>query len=253
SVTTYFLGMFQAIVIESKYVKFKKFFRTILIVPWAVPGMVSLMVFRQAFQQDGLINKILLSTKLMPTFSNFFHTIGLTSSVEGVISWLTVYGNAGLTKLVIVGVNLWLGAPYFMMLITGVLTTLPKDLYEAAAIDGATKWQSFRRITLPLILRATLPAIVMTFTFNFNNFGAIYFLTGGGPGRPNDLVPQSMLILKGVPGATDILISWIYKLSFTANEQLYNMAAVYSIMIFLFIGSISVFNLARAKTLWEDD
>jgi arabinogalactan oligomer / maltooligosaccharide transport system permease protein len=253
SVTSYVLGMFQALIIESRYVKFKKFFRTILIVPWAIPSMVSLMVFRQAFQQDGLVNKFLLQSGLMATASNFFNQIGLTGEAEGIISWLTVYANANLTKAVIVMVNLWLGAPYFMMLITGVLTTLPKDLYEAAAIDGANKLQSFTRITLPLILRATLPAIVMTFTFNFNNFGAIYFLTGGGPGIPNDLVPQSMLIMKGVPGATDILISWIYKLSFTADAQVFNMAAVYSIIIFVFIGSISVFNLSRAKTLWEDD
>ncbi len=253
SVTSYILGMFQALVIESKYVKFKKLFRSVLIVPWAIPSMVSLMVFRQAFQQDGLVNKFLLQSNLMVSASNFFHQIGLTGSAEGIISWLTVYANAGLTKAVIVMVNLWLGAPYFMMLITGVLTTLPKDLYEAAAIDGANKIQSFTRITLPLILRATLPAIVMTFTFNFNNFGAIYFLTGGGPAIPNDLVPQSMLIMKGVPGATDILISWIYKLSFTADAQVFNMAAVYSIIIFVFIGTISVFNLSRAKTLWEDD
>jgi arabinogalactan oligomer/maltooligosaccharide transport system permease protein len=139
------------------------------------------------------------------------------------------------------------------MLITGVLTTLPKDLYEAASIDGASRWQSFKSITFPLIIKATLPAIIMTFTYNFNNFGAIYFLTGGGPARPNDLVPQSMLILKGVPGATDILISWIYKLSFTKNEQIYNMAAVYSIIIFIFIGAISVYNLAKNKGIWEEE
>ena len=133
------------------------------------------------------------------------------------------------------------------------MTTLPKDLYEAAAIDGATAWQSFRRITLPLIIRATLPAIVMTFTFNFNNFGAIYFLTGGGPGWPTAQIPTSMYVSGGVPGQTDILISWIYKLSFNNNAQLYNIAAVYSILIFLFIGFISVYNLSKSKGLWEDD
>ena len=78
-------------------------------------------------------------------------------------------------------------------------------------------------------------------------------MTGGGPTIPTDLVPQSMLVTKGVPGATDILISWIYKLSFTPDSQVFNMAAVYSILIFVFIGAISVFNLSRAKTLWEDD
>lgn len=253
SFSVYVLGLIQAIIIESKHVKFKKLWRTILIIPWAVPGMISLMVFRNVFALDGLANQILLTTKLMTPVSNFLYSVGLQGEAGTVIYWFSKYINRNLTKAVILLVNLWLGAPYFMMLITGVLTTLPKDLYEAAAIDGATRFQSFRRITLPLIIRATLPAIIMTFTYNFNNFGAIYFLTGGGPARPNETVPQSMLILKGVPGSTDILISWIYKLSFTKNEQVYNMAAVYSIIIFIFIGAISVYNLAKNKNIWEEE
>jgi arabinogalactan oligomer / maltooligosaccharide transport system permease protein len=253
SFTSYTLGMIQAMIIESKYVKFKKLWRTILIIPWAVPGMISLMVFRNVFALDGLANQLLIQTNLMRPVSTFLYTIGLQGELGTIIYWFTKYINRNLAKTVIILVNLWLGAPYFMMLITGVLTTLPKDLYEAAAIDGANRWQSFKRITLPLVIRATLPAIIMTFTYNFNNFGAIYFLTGGGPARPNDLVPQSMLILKGVPGATDILISWIYKLSFTRNEQVYNMAAVYSIIIFIFIGTVSIYNLSRNKNVWEEE
>lgn len=253
SVSCYVLGMIQAMIIESKYVKFKKLWRTLLIVPWAIPAMISLMVFRNVFALDGLANQALLTTGLMEPVSNFLYSVGLQGEVGTVIYWFSKYINRNLTKLVILMVNLWLGAPYFMMLITGVLTTLPKDLYEAAAIDGASRWQSFKRITLPLVIKATLPAIIMTFTFNFNNFGAIYFLTGGGPARPNEVVPQSMLILKGVPGSTDILISWIYKLSFTKNEQVYNMAAVYSILIFVFIGAISVYNLAKNKGIWEEE
>ncbi|MGL5540796.1 MAG: ABC transporter permease subunit, partial [Erysipelotrichaceae bacterium] len=119
-------------------------------------------------------------------------------------------------------------------------------------IDGASKGQAFRKITMPLVLSATLPTIVMTFTFNFNNFGAIYFLTGGGPDWVATQVPNSMKIMGGVPGQTDILISWIYKLSFSENAQLFNIAAVYSILIFAFVGFISVFNLSRSKGLWED-
>lgn len=253
SVSCYVLGMIQAMVIESKFVKMKKLWRTLLIVPWAVPAMISLMVFRNVFALDGLANQALLQTGLMEPVSNFLYSIGLQGEAGTIIYWFTKYINRNLTKAVILLVNLWLGAPYFMMLITGVLTTLPKDLYEAASMDGASRWQSFKSITFPLIIKATLPAIIMTFTYNFNNFGAIYFLTGGGPARPNDLVPQSMLILKGVPGATDILISWIYKLSFTKNEQIYNMAAVYSIIIFIFIGAISVYNLAKNKGIWEEE
>jgi arabinogalactan oligomer/maltooligosaccharide transport system permease protein len=253
SATCYIMGLIQAIIIESKYVKIKKFWRTIMIVPWAVPAMISLMVFRNVFNNAGLANQLLLKSGLMQTVSNFLYRIGLQGHPDAVISWLTVDYNGNLAKFVVIAVNLWLGAPYFMMLVTGVLTTLPKDLYEAAAIDGASKWQAFRNITIPLILRATLPAIIMTFTYNFNNFGAIYFLTGGGPGYNLDKIPLSMQIMGGIPGQTDILISWIYKLSFTNNAQLYNIAAVYSILIFIFIGFISVYNLSRSKGLWEED
>jgi len=253
SFTCYVMGMINALVIESKVVKAKKFWRTLLIVPWAIPSMISLMVFRNVFDLNGLANQLLITLKIMGPVSNFLHTVGLQGVVGDPIYWFIIPENGNLAKAVILMVNLWLGAPYFMMLITGVLTTLPKDLYEAAAIDGATAWQSFRRITLPLIIRATLPAIIMTFTFNFNNFGAIYFLTGGGPGWPTAQIPTSMYVSGGVPGQTDILISWIYKLSFNNNAQLYNIAAVYSILIFLFIGFISVYNLSKSKGLWEDD
>lgn len=253
SFTVYGFGLVQAIIIESKFVKFKKFWRTILILPWAIPAMISLMVFRNVFETNGLANQLLIETNMMQTVSTFLYNIGLQGQIDSPIFWLTAHYNGSLAQFIVIMVNLWLGAPYFMMLITGVLTTLPKDLYEAAAIDGATRFQQFKNITLPLILRATLPAIVMTFTFNFNNFGAIYFLTGGGPGFAREAIPQSMRIMGGVPGQTDILISWIYNLSFANNAQLFNVAAVYSILIFVFIGSISVFNLARSKNLWEED
>lgn len=253
SVTVYFFGLIQAIIIESGFVKYKKFWRSILILPWAIPAMISLMVFRNVFETNGLANQLLIATNMMRPVSTFLYTIGLQGRLDTPIFWLTATYNGSLARFIVIMVNLWLGAPYFMMLITGVLTTLPKDLYEAAAIDGATRFQQFKTITLPLILRATLPAIVMTFTFNFNNFGAIYFLTGGGPGFARDAIPQSMRVMGGVPGQTDILISWIYNLSFASNAQLFNVAAVYSILIFVFIGSISVFNLARSKNLWEED
>lgn len=253
SATCYILGMIQAIIIESRYVKVKKLWRTILIIPWAVPAMISLMVFRNVFETQGLANQLLYLTGTMDSVSAFLYGIGLQGAIDSPIYWFSAVYNGNLAKAAVILVNLWLGAPYFMMLITGVLTTLPKDLYEAASIDGATKWQSFRNITLPLILKATVPAIVMTFTFNFNNFGAIFFLTGGGPRWDDALVPTSMKIAGGIPGQTDILISWIYNLSFAGNAQLYNVAAVYSILIFAFVGFISVYNLSRSKGLWEED
>ena len=253
SVTCYILGLINALIIESKAVKFKKFWRTLFSLPWALPAMISLMVFKNVFDTQGLANQLLYATNTMESVSNFLYQIGLQGKLDNPIFWFTATYNGALAKVVIVLVNLWLGSPYFMMLITGVLTTLPKALYEAAEIDGASKIQQFKSLTMPLVLQATLPVIVMTFTFNFNNFGAIYFLTGGGPEWPQELIPQSMRILGGVPGQTDILMTWIYKLSFTPNQQLYNVAAVYSIIIFAFIGIFSVVNLSRSKTLWEEE
>lgn len=252
SVTCYALGFINALLIESKSVKMKKLWRMILIVPWAVPGMISLMVFKNAFDTQGLINKILLTTGTMQPVSDFLYNIGLQGQPDKTIFWFTQTYNGNLAKAVIILVNLWLGAPYFMMLITGTLTTIPKDLYEAASIDGATGWKKFTSITLPLVLRGTAPAIVMTFTHNFNNFGSIYYLTGGGPAWVYSEVPQSMKIMGGIPGQTDILISWIYKLSFTKNAQLYNVASVYSILIFIFVAVFSVANLTRNKAVWEE-
>lgn len=252
SVTCYALGFLNALVIESQQVKFKKLWRSILILPWAVPGMISLMVFKNAFDSAGLINKILYATDSMQGVSTFLFNIGLQGQADNPIHWFTQTYNGNLAKAVIILVNLWLGAPYFMMLITGTLTTIPKDLYEAASIDGATGWKKFKAITLPLVLRGTAPAIVMTFTHNFNNFGSIYYLTGGGPAWNYSDVPQSMKVMGGIPGQTDILISWIFKLSFSKNAQLYNVAAVYSILIFIFVAVFSVMNLARNKAVWEE-
>lgn len=252
SLSCYVMGFIQALVIDSEHVKFKKLWRTILTIPWAIPAMITLMVFKNVFDTTGLANQLLNTMNIMEPMSQFLFNIGLQGQADPQIYWFTATYNGNLAKAVVLLVNLWLGTPYFMMLITGVLTTLPKDLYEAAKIDGASRSQAFKKITLPLVLTATLPTIVMTFTFNFNNFGAIYFLTGGGPGWDPTAIPATMKLMGGVPGQTDILISWIYKLSFSGNAQLYNIAAVYSIFIFAFVGIISVVNLSRSKTLWED-
>lgn len=253
SFTVYALGFFNAMVVESPLVKYKKFWRTIMILPWAIPALVSLMVFRNAFDKDGLINQFLFATGLMEPVTNFLYRIGLEGQPDQPIFWFQPIYNGKLARFIVVLVNLWLGAPYHMMMITGVLSTIPKELYEAAAIDGASARQRFRYITLPMVLSATLPALIMTFSFNFNNFGAVYFLTGGGPTWDPSKVPESMRILgSAMPGQTDILLSWIYKLSFTKGFEQFNVAAVYSIIIFMIVGAFSVFNLLRTKSFKEE-
>ncbi|MBU1145386.1 MAG: ABC transporter permease subunit [Firmicutes bacterium] len=255
SVTVYVLGFIQAMIIESKYVIFKKFWRMILILPWAIPGMISLMLFRNVFADNfGLMNQVLAQAGVTDQVKNFLTSIGLVGQqTAGNIIWFNDPLNGSLAKTLIIVVNLWLGYPYFMMLITGVLGTIPESLFEAADIDGATSSQKFRYITFPWVLRATAPVIITTFTFNFNNFGAIYFLSGGGPGYPIDQIPQSVRIIGAAPGQTDILISWIYKLSFQSTVNQYSLASVYSILIFIFIGLSAIYNLSKLKSFWEED
>jgi arabinogalactan oligomer/maltooligosaccharide transport system permease protein len=135
---------------------------------------------------------------------------------------------------------MWLGFPYFMALITGVMTTIPQEMYEAAQIDGANAWRQFKSITLPFVIASTAPQILMSVTFNFNNFNMIYFITGGGPANP----------AYQMAGSTDILISWIFKL--TLDQRMYNFASALSIMIFIVVASVSAWNLLRTRAFREE-
>lgn len=226
TVTCFFGGLFQAVILNNKRVKFKKMWRTIYILPWAIPGMISLLVFKTLFNgQFGPVSQFLID-------------IGLT---DHRISWFTDSNNPNLARATILLINLWLGFPYFMALMSGIMTSLDKEVFEAAKIDGATPAQEFWKITFPLVLYSTAPLLIMTFAGNFNNFGVIYFLTEGGPANPN----------YQFAGHTDILITWIYKL--TLDNRMYNMASVMSIIIFLVIGSISAWNFTKTKAFKEED
>ena len=253
SVTVYVTGFAHALVIESPLVRGKKIWRTIMIIPWAMPALISLLAFRNVFDKDGLMNQILLATNMMKPVSDLLFGIGLQGQPDDIIFWFDPPYNANLAKFVAIMVNLWLGAPYFMMLMTGIMSTIPADRYEAAMIDGASAYQKFRYITLPLVVTATIPAMVMTVTFNFNNFGAVYFLTGGGPAWLLENLPDSLRTWStSMPGQTDILISWIYKISFNASSQLYNKAAVYTVFIFLILGIFSVVNMKMTKAFDDE-
>jgi len=218
---SYAFGMFQALVLRAKAVRFRPFWRAIFILPWAVPGLVSMLIFRVLLNQEGAINHMLLSagiiSEAIPFLSNTF--------------W---------ARLCLILVNVWLGFPYFMALISGVMTTIPQEQYEAAQIDGANSFQQFRAITFPFILASTAPQLLMSVTFNFNNFNMIYFLTGGGPANPNFQMA----------GSTDILISWIFKL--TLDQRMYNYASALSIFIFVIIASVSAWNLLRTRAFKEN-
>ena len=217
----YFGGLFVALLIEQKGIKFKKMWRTIFILPYAIPQLISLLIMRNLFNgQFGPINEYLAMFGLQK------------------IPWLTDPIWAKLTAIL---VNMWVGIPVTMVLILGVLTAIPKDLYEAADVDGANAFQKFRIVTLPFVLFSTAPILIAHFAGNINNFNLIFLLTSGEP-RNGDYQ---------YAGSTDLLVTWLYKL--TLNQSQYNMASAIGIIIFVIIATISIVNYRRTKSFKEED
>lgn len=253
TVTVFFGGFFQALIINAESVVFKKLWRTILILPWAIPALLSQMVFSVMFNETGFINQLLMQMGIYDIFTDWGILGQAYNQVSGLaktfwlghenIQWFTNENNPNFVRATIIVLNIWLGFPYFMALMTGIMTAIDKSLYEAADIDGATGFQKLRQITMPLVLYSTAPILIMTFSGNFNNFGVIYFITGGGPGNLND-------VNNGFAGQTDILISWMYRL--TTEHQIYNLASVFSVLIFIFVGSLTAWNLSRTRAFQED-
>lgn len=207
-------GLFLALLMNDKNLKFKGIYRTLLIIPWAIPSFISLLIWVGLLNTEvGVVNRIL-------------------SSLFGVkIPWFLETKWARLALFI---VNLWLGYPYAMTVCLGSLQSIPEELYEAAKVDGASYFQQLKNITLPLLLTAIGPLIVGTFAFNFNNFNVIYLLTGGKP---------PMADVSSVAGTTDILISYTYKLAFEGGRgQDYGLAATISIIVFIIVASLSLFN-----------
>jgi arabinogalactan oligomer/maltooligosaccharide transport system permease protein len=252
TMTVFFGGFFQALILNSEKVVFRKFWRTLFILPWAIPALLSQMVFSVMFKELGFINAFLQDIGVYDILLRW-GMLGVDfSELSGIrtlfylgnehIQWFNNPFNPTAVRTALIVINIWLGFPYFMALMTGVMTAIDKTLYEAADIDGASGWQKIRLITMPLVLYSTAPILIMTFSGNFNNFGIIYFVTGGGP---NDGKPSL-----GFAGDTDILISWMYKL--TVDYSIYNMASVFSVLIFIFVGSVTAWNLSRTRAFQED-
>jgi arabinogalactan oligomer/maltooligosaccharide transport system permease protein len=154
------------------------------------------------------------------------------------IDWL---GGAWTARLAILIANLWLGFPYMFLVCTGVLQSIPKDLQEAASIDGANAFTRFRAVTLPLLMVSVAPLLIAMFAFNFNNYNAIKLLTDGGPFPSNN----------STAGETDILISYTFRLAFGGQGAAYGMAATISIAIFALIALISFVSFRKTRALEE--
>lgn len=215
------LAMLLAVMVNDKRVKFKRLIRTVLILPWAVPSFVTILIFAALFNDGfGAINRDLLE----PLFNT-------------TIPWMT---DPFWSKIALILIQTWLGFPFVFALFTGVLQSVSDDWYEAADMDGASRIQKFRFITLPHVLFATAPLLIMQYAGNFNNFNIIYLFNEGGP----PVRGQNA-------GGTDILISWVYSLAFE-NSQ-YSMAAAISIIIGLIVAVFAVFQFRKSRSFKEGE
>lgn len=217
-------GLFMALLLNNPELRFRNLYRTLLIVPWALPGIITIQVWRGFLNENfGAINRLLALLDL------------------NTLNWLGDPTNA---KLAILLVNLWLGLPFMMTACLGALSAIPRELYEAARIDGANIWQQFRGVTAPLLRSALVPITLTGFAFNFNNFNLIYLLTDGGPP-----VSWGTSTARG----TDILISWAYNEAFRSQGgYAYGLGSAISILIFVVTIGISLVNFRVTGALKEE-
>lgn len=224
TVLNYFLGMLVAMLINKKGVRLKKLWRTLLVTTIAVPQFVFLLFVSKLFAADGLINGLLIDWGL-------------------IASPLPFWTDPTWARATIIGVNVWIGVPYMMLIATGILMNIPADLYEAARMDGASAFQAYLHITLPYMLFITGPYLLTSFTGNINNFNVIFLLSQGKP---------MSLRLAGNAGSTDLLITWLYKM--TVTDSNYKLAAVMGVMVFAVCAlvNLGVYNLIPSIRREED-
>ncbi len=214
-VSTFALGLFLAITLNDPRVRGQKIYRALIIMPYAIPGFIAILIWAGFFNRDfGIINE----------------ATGLD------VNW---FGETWSARLAVILTNLWMGFPYMFLVCTGALQAIPGDLKEAAAIDGASGWFGFRKIILPLLLVAVAPLLVATFAFNFNNFNIIQLLTEGGPFSPAN--PTA--------GGTDILISYTVRLAFGAGGAQIGFASAVSVVLFILTGFIAALQFRATRSL----
>lgn len=237
--TTFVLGLALALVLNKQKMRGVKMYRSFLIIPYAAPGLLTLLVWQGMLNQNnGIVNHLFKQAHI----TDFLHWLGqllhLNILSGDAIPWT---GNAGWAKASIIFVNLWLGFPYMFLIATGALQSIPQELSEAAEVDGASPWQILRRVKMPLLLLALGPLLVASFAYNFNNFNIIQLLTGGGP---------PMKDVNTVAGSTDILISYTYRLAFSSGSgNQYALSSAVSIIIFFIVAAMSGPTFWRSKAM----
>lgn len=220
--SNYILGMILAIVINRKDTRAKGFWRFCFVLSCAIPMFVSLLIMRTMLQPNGAVNVLL-------------RNLGWIAQDAS----LPFFTDPTWVRVTVIIVNIWVGVPYTLLQLTGVLQNIPGELYEAAKVDGANAVQIFFKITLPYMLYVTTPYLIVTFTGNVNNFNVIYLLSGGDP----------VTDLASTAGKTDLLVTWLYKL--TIDKQYYNIGAVIGILTFIILAVGALLTYRNSKSYKE--
>ena len=234
--TNYFLGILVAIMINKKGIRIKKFWRGALVMTVAVPQFVSLLYISRLFDSSGLVGRLLGGIPAVADYLRVNHFISLWDSPT-------------VARVLLILINVWVGIPYIMLMATGILLNIPKDLYESSRIDGAGSVQQFVKITLPYMLFVTGPYLLTSFVVNLNNFNVIYLLTGGDPINTDIGVAGGATV-----GHTDLLITWLYKMTIGGTDSKYYMASIIGILVFLVVAVLSlvVYNIIPSTKNEED-
>jgi arabinogalactan oligomer/maltooligosaccharide transport system permease protein len=211
------IGLCLALLLQDKMLKMRALYRVLLVVPWAVPNYITALIWQGMFHKEfGAINHYL--GYVDAAWNRVAGPIGLDPIALSDTSWFSSFWTAFAANL---ATNTWLGFPFMMVISLGALQSIPTDLYEAADVDGATKWQQFRTITLPLLKPALFPAIILGTIWTFNQFNIIYLVSAGQPAN-----------------STDILIVEAYRKAF--ENYNYGGAAAYSTIIFVILLSYTL-------------
>ncbi len=222
TIGSYTMGMFLAVLLNNPHMKESKIYRALLIVPWALPATIAILAWQ------GLLNE------QYGGINNMLNALGIAYNVP----WLT---DPFWARVGIIIVNIWLGFPYMMNVCLGGLQSVSPEYYESARIDGASKFQCFKAIALPMVTRLSIPLVISTFASNFNNFGNIYMITQGGPAR----------VENQFAGYTDILASTTYKMTTWSNR--YDLSATFSVLVFIIVGTLTLINMQMSGQFKEVD
>jgi len=208
-----------AVILNNNNIKLRAIYRTIFIIPWVIPSVITLLMWRGLLNTNyGFIN-------------NLLEVVGF-----GKVPWLT---HPVIAKISVIFIIIWYSFPYFTVVALGMLQAIPRQLYESAEIDGSSKLRNFMCITLPHLLKGMMPILIMAFIMQFNQFG-IYIVTNGGPAGER----------LGDPGATDLLLTYVYNMAFRVFR--YDLAAAYSVIIFIFVAIFALANMKISEKFFND-